>query len=124
MDVCTMPIHWFSAINLNVLHSRQNSKDCKGVASLIFVCMLQHPDLGTTLVKCCVHGIEHILLSSLKRRLPLNHTNFSEIFEIGFNATLPKRKQQEQRFTQYPTILKFFAKTTTIQSVNRKRLQF
>ena len=63
------------------------------------------PDLGTTSVEDCVHVNEHIRLSSLKHRLPMNHTNFPDFLEIVFNVILPKRKQHKQRITNHPTIL-------------------
>ena len=51
-----------------------------------------------------VHVDAHFRLSSLKRRRPMNHTDFPDFLEIAFNVLLPGRKSKSNN---HPTILKF-----------------
>ena len=102
----------------DVLHYRQNrQEECTGIASLIPFASsdIFKPDLGTTSVKGCVHVDEHIRLSSLKRRLLMNHANFPYFPKIAFNVILPERKQHKERFTNIP--LFWNSKITRMQLV-------
>ena len=50
-------------------------------------------------------------LVSLKRWLPMNHRELPELLAIEFEAILPGRKQQDQRYTQHRIIRKFLDET-------------
>ena len=109
-----------------MLQSRENcQKEWISVASVItFACSdFARPDSGSISIEGYVHGNEHICLGSLKRWLPMNHTDIPKLLEITFEAIFLGRQQHDQRYTKHPTILKFLAETTTIQSDTSKRLR-
>ena len=90
-------------------------KECTGVAPVItFACSnFAGQDSRSILVKNYVHGYEHILLGSLKSRLPINHDNLPKLLEITFKVILQGRQQHNQWYTKDPTILKFLAETSS-----------
>ena len=109
----------------DVLDSRKScQEECLGVASVItFACShIDGPD-SITSVEGYVHSDENIQLGSLRRWLPINHSELPELVDISFEAILPGRNEQDQQYTKHPTILKFLAETTTTPSDTSKRLR-
>ena len=70
------------------------------------------------LVESYKNGNANILLGLLKRWLPINRQELSELLEIEFEAILPGRKQHDQRYTQHPNIQNFLDEIVRVLSVD------